>query len=265
MQRATGTARIISLSCAILAIASGARAQDAQSVFVGPPAGPVAAESAPSRAATPAPIPDDARPLGAPERPNPLTARADTPREPTPRSTEIGPGWWRTAGMLCLVLAIILALAALARRLAASSGGLMHALGAGGRAPSGLLQVLGRYPVGRGQTLILLKLDRRVLLVCQSVGARGAGMRTLCELTEPEEVASVLMRAAEAEGRTMSGRFRELVAGFEAGHERFDDDQTETEPAAGRTGPRGASAPDATGALASRLEGLRRRALEVSA
>jgi flagellar biogenesis protein FliO len=178
---------------------------------------------------------------------------------PTPGpSLRAGEGWWRTAGALAAIVALIFAGAAVLRRWGGAPGGLMHALGAGGRAPSGVLSVLGRYPVGRGQTLVLLKLDRRVLLVCQSAGSRAGGMRTLCELTDPEEVASVVLYAGEAEGRTLSARFREMVSGFERSHE---DAEVVLAPRAlpDRQSPRvTAGGPDPADRLHSRLDSLRR-------
>lgn len=169
-----------------------------------------------------------------------------------------GEGWWRTAGALAVIIALIFAAAALVRRWAGRSGGLLHAVGAGGRSPSGLLYVLGRYPVGRGQTLVLLKLDRRVLLVCQSAGARGGGMRTLCELTDPGEVASIVMHAAEAEGRSLHARFREVVSGFEASHADAEVVLPAVElPERGAGGGISAGGVDPVGRLHSRLDSLR--------
>jgi flagellar biogenesis protein FliO len=80
---------------------------------------------------------------------------------------------------LLFVIGLIVALAAVARGIIKNKGGLVGAMGAGGRAPSGVLEVLGRYPVARGSTLVLLKLDRRVLLLAQSRGGKlgGAGSR----------------------------------------------------------------------------------------
>jgi flagellar biogenesis protein FliO len=184
------------------------------------------------------------------------------PRNASPIT--VGPGWWRTAGALALVVVAILAIAGIVRRIVGRSNGLMHAIGAGGRAPSGLLQVLGRYPVGRGQTLILLKLDRRVLLLCQSVGAKGAGMRTLCEVTDPDEVASLLLHSAEAEGRSMTAKFREMVSGFDEAHERREVamEPVVTQPV--ESGGRRPVGTDPVHQLTSRLEGLR-RGVEVSA
>ena len=209
----------------------------------------------------------EARPLGLPEA-GATTARLRAGRgasmtDPaTPAAPiEVGPGWWRTAGALVLVVVVILFIAGFARKLAGRSNGLMHAIGAGGRAPSGLLQVLGRYPVGRGQTLILLRLDRRVLLLCQSVGAKGAGMRTLCEVTDPDEVASLLLHAADAEGRSISAKFRDMVSGFDEAHGAREVAMQPVEVREDWPTRQG----DPVNQLASRLDGLRQRNVEGSA
>lgn len=114
------------------------------------------------------------------------------------------------AGVLALIAVVGLAVRLVSRR----AGGLMAAIGAGGRAPSGLLEVLGRYPVGRGTTLILLKMDRRVLLLSQGGGGKlgGATMTTLAEVTEPEDVASILLKVRDAEGDSMAKRFESMLS-----------------------------------------------------
>lgn len=120
----------------------------------------------------------------------------------------------RTFGALLLVVVLIFGLALVAKRLA-RRGGLMAQLGAGGRAPSGVLEVLGRFPAGRGCTLVLLKLDRRVLLVCQTTGKGFMGahaMSTLCEITEPEQVASILVKVRDEQGESIAKRFQEVLA-----------------------------------------------------
>jgi hypothetical protein len=128
---------------------------------------------------------------------------------------------WPLAGVLTLVVIAGAGARALARR----SGGLGAALGAGGRAPAGVLEILGRYPAARGATLVLLKLDRRVLLLSQSAGGRlgaGAGFSTLCEVTDPEEVASILVKTRDADGDSMAERFRSLLTRFDGDMSRAD-------------------------------------------
>jgi flagellar biogenesis protein FliO len=110
------------------------------------------------------------------------------------------------------VLAMIAACGYAFRVASAKSGGLMGAMGAGGRAPSGVLSVLGRYPVSRGSTLVLLKVDRRVLLISQSSSRTGGvGMQTLCEITDPEEVASILIKTRDDEEASKAKTFEKIL------------------------------------------------------
>lgn len=129
---------------------------------------------------------------------------------------------------LAIVLGLIFGCAAAFRKLSGARGPLAAALGRAGRSPSGLLEILARYPLGRGQTLVLLRLDRRVLLLSQSVTGRlgcSASFTVLCEVTDPEDVASILGKAQDEEGDSMAARFRSLLG-------RFDEpgDELEEEP-----------------------------------
>jgi len=149
----------------------------------------------------------------------PLGRRAEDRGEASAAGEDAAPGGGvmrspaaKTAGALTLVLSLIFGMRSLFRAAARrGSGGLAGALGAGGRAPSGVLSVLGRYPVGRGATLVLLQLDRRVLLLSQT----SAGFQPLCELTDPEDVASVVRKTADEEGASMSKRFAQLLKASE--------------------------------------------------
>lgn len=96
-------------------------------------------------------------------------------------------------------------------RHAAAGGTLAAQLGAGGRSPQGVIEVLGRYPVSRGHSLVLLKLDRRVLLLGQS----NSGFTTLCELDDPQDVASVLTRVEDDAGRALNRRFGDMLRQME--------------------------------------------------
>lgn len=120
----------------------------------------------------------------------------------------------RSIGSLALVLALVLVLKVILTRAARSSGSFSARLGAGGRAPSGVLEVLGRYPVARGITLVLLRLDRRVLLLSQS----PEGFATLAELTDPDDIASILTKTADDEGESLSAKFASLLSRFERDH-----------------------------------------------
>jgi flagellar biogenesis protein FliO len=164
----------------------------------------------------PEPLPQraslESRPLG----PAPATSadQANTPAA-SPGGTTIG--FTRTALATAAVLAIIVVLALIARKVAQGQGGLAGSLGAGGRAPSGVLQVLGRFPVARGTTLVLLRVDTRVLLLCQTAGKglAGSSMTTLSEFTDPDEVASLLIKTRDDEGESMARRFQAALAGAE--------------------------------------------------
>lgn len=120
-------------------------------------------------------------------------------------------GWaLRTIGALTITLGAIFATRWGLRKLAVS-GGLAGQLGAGGRAPSGVLEVMARYPVGRGQTLVLLRMDRRVLLLSQT----SQGFSTLAEVTDAEEVASLIVRTRDEEGESLSSRFAGVLRSME--------------------------------------------------
>lgn len=145
--------------------------------------------------------------------------------EPEAESGVVGRLGWVFEPMLALagVLVVVFVLRSLVRRGASLGGGLRSQLGAGGRAPSGLLYVLGRYPIARGQTLVLLKLDRRILLVCQGAD----GFRMLSEITDEEEVASILVKARDEEGEGLSQRFGQLLKRVERGEGQAERNELE--------------------------------------
>lgn len=170
------------------------------------------------------------RPLGVPTSTN--SARPSEPGEAESATSGSSPGTglsasaFRTAGSLALVVGLIFTAARVFKRLSGGKahGGLAAALGTGGPSPAGLIEVLGRYPVGRGATLILLRLDSRVLLLSQSGGGGFPGLRarsapasltTLCEITRPEDVASILVRTQDDEQRTIAAGFKELLTRFD--------------------------------------------------
>lgn len=159
-------------------------------------------------------LPREQRSLGILQRPRPQSAAAGVEGARAPG----GLGLTQTVLALGGVLALALIGGAIVRGLARGQGGLRASLGAGGRAPAGVLEVIGRYPIARGSSLVLLKLDRRLLLLSQSVQGRlgaGAAFTTLCEITDPEEIASILVKARDAEGDSMSERFRGMLQRFD--------------------------------------------------
>jgi len=101
-------------------------------------------------------------------------------------------------------LAVVIGLLLLARGAARRFSGPL----AGGGRPSGVLEVLGRYPIARAQQLILLKMVGRVVLLHQC----RAGVTTLTEITDPDEVATVLARVHTAQRSGSPGRFQGFLS-----------------------------------------------------
>lgn len=119
----------------------------------------------------------------------------------------------RTLGALVGVIGVMLVLFMGFRRLSARRGGLIASLGAAGRAPSGVIEVLARYPIARTQRIVVLRIGSRVVVCCQSSAGRAAnaGMTTLTELTDPEEVASLLRTVRDIDGRSNAAAFRSAL------------------------------------------------------
>jgi len=125
-------------------------------------------------------------------------------------------GWTQSIVALLGVILLILGLGQLYKRLARVQGGLAGQVGAGGTAPSGIIEVIGRYPLSKGMTLIVLKFDRKVLLLSHASSSKGkwgksASMQTLCELADPEDVASILLKARSASGDSIAQSFEQTL------------------------------------------------------
>lgn len=188
------------------------------------------------RGSSVAPVDLRPRPLG-PNRPaQPVTGA--TQDQPSAVAAMWANPLVRTTGSLALVLLLIFALAVIARRVGGrGGGGLIGAMGPGGRAPAGLLEVLGRYPLARGQTLILLKVDARVLLLAQTTPRIRGGvgtLTTLCEIRDPEEVASILVKAGEHDGGSANAKFSAMLHAFDRSHAgknvESDEEFTQVDP-----------------------------------
>lgn len=121
----------------------------------------------------------------------------------------------RTVSALLAVLTLMLGGALLVKWMgkkgylpSSLSGGVGSASQA--RAVPGLLEVLAKYPMSGGSTLLVMKFDRRVLLINQTKlkGWRGpTQMQTLCELSSAEDVASVLLRTRADEDTRRAAEF----------------------------------------------------------
>jgi len=203
--------RIILLNI-LLHIASPSAAQTLQAPLVGPVARQVHTPSLDTTPSTSsAAINFGARPLGLPD-----TKHTTGSELGSTRTSGTAPSNFRTYSSLGVVLLFALILAHVARRIQKKNNSL-NALGST-RSPAGVLEVLGRYPIGCGNTLMLLKIDRRILLLSQSSsGARSirrgtaASLVTLCEITDAEEVASLLAKSRDADGESIAAKFRDLV------------------------------------------------------
>ena len=195
---------------------------------------------------------------------SPIGAATDRP--------STGWGVMRTLGGLGIVIALVLALRWAIKWLAGRAPSLGAQLTAAGRSPSGVLEVLGRYPVARGQKLVLLRLDRRVLLLNQT----SEGFATLAELTDPEDVASILSKVRDEEGESLASRFNATLRSMERDPsigpeaEVIEVDETELHPrsprlamqrdehAASMIEPKPAP-PTGSASLADRLRAMRER------
>jgi len=84
-----------------------------------------------------------------------------------------------------------------------------------GERPSGVVEILARYPLARGQQLVVLRFARRVLLLHQA----GTACRTLTEMSDPNEVAGLLSRLEAGAGERAAGKFRAALEAFESEHD----------------------------------------------
>jgi flagellar biogenesis protein FliO len=196
-------------------------------------------------------LPSERRALGKPKADAmAMAASPDALRKPgdTGAASMLRSGSWeRTMLSLLGVLGLIVLVMRLVRRYSMAQG-LAGALGAGGRAPSGVLEVLARYPIARGQSLVLLRLDRRVLLCCHTRGGKfgvGGGMTVLTELTEPEDVAAILVKTRDSASESIARRFQSILSRSE-----HDTDRVLSHAeASGSTPRRRTTAPEAPRAL----------------
>ncbi len=132
---------------------------------------------------------------------------------------KLGKEFVRTVATLAGVLMLIFALAHVYKRIARTKGGLSGQIGAGGRAPAGLVEVLGRYPISSGMTLVVLRFDCKVLLLSHAGGGRGGrkgfggagSMQTLCEVGDAEDVASILGKVRDESGDSIAASFERTL------------------------------------------------------
>jgi flagellar biogenesis protein FliO len=208
------------LTCILLIGATGQIAAAAEAIAAAPAAAtaPVAAASAPPA--------NEAKSLGVP---NSLFSSRPAAEETSASSHSILDPRHNDVVRVLLALACVVALLLGIRFVMRRAGGAM----AGGGRPSGVLQVHGRYPAGRGQSMLLIQVGNRMILVHQG----GGRMKTLAEFSDPEDVADLRTRL-EA-GKQGVGRlipFKGVLAGEQAkatGTEESEDTVDLTGGAAG--------------------------------
>lgn len=235
-----GVGRLV--ACLVLAAVATARAQPDAGHADRP--GPVPLDPRAATSADHAAVAIESQRLGPAPTQSPRDASSILPSS-APASTRHQ--LFSTLVALASVLGLILLAAAAGRRLARRSAGLAAALGPAGRAPAGLLEVLGRYPVARGQSLVLLRLDRVILLLAHAHGSRlaaGGAFTPLAQISDPEQVASILVKAGDEAGLSVNQRFHSLLAAAER------DEPLHAGPAA--------AANDHTSRWQTALAGLRR-------
>ncbi len=162
---------------------------------------PTAAEPVgPDAASAPAVIdPLERLPLGVP------AAVRDTTESPA-ESTPIGSGWvLNTVTALGIVLACILLLRMLLTRAAGAKA-------ATGQGP--MVEVLSRVSVAPRNHILLVRLNNRVL----AVGDSPAGLRTLADISDPEEVADILTTVTTQKPAGVQKGFAQFIGSFHGDH-----------------------------------------------
>ncbi|MCC6681711.1 MAG: flagellar biosynthetic protein FliO [Phycisphaeraceae bacterium] len=85
-----------------------------------------------------------------------------------------------------------------------------------------VVEVLSRSLIAPRQHVLLLRVGSRILVVSESPG----GMRTLADVDDPEEVASLIGAVSSARDNSISRGFSRMLHGF---HGQYEDKQTELE------------------------------------
>lgn len=109
-------------------------------------------------------------------------------------------------------LGVVIGLIFGARWLYAKMGGAVVAR------PSPVVEVLSRTPVAPKNHVLLLRVGQRVLVV----GDSSSGLSTLADVTDPEEVASLLQTVSAHGERSVSKSFNSLVSRFNGDYDADD-------------------------------------------
>ncbi len=84
--------------------------------------------------------------------------------------------------------------------------------------PSLVVEVLSRTPVAPKNHVLLLRVGQRVLIV----GDSSSGLNTLADVTDPEEVASLLQSVSSHSERSVSKSFSAMVGRFNGDYDADD-------------------------------------------
>lgn len=118
-------------------------------------------------------------------------------------------GWWfNTAWALVVVVVAIVALRGLLRRLGRSPGG-------AGR--GAVLEVVGRISTGPRSSVLAVRVGHRIVIV----GQTATGLSMLADLSDPNEVASVLATVSAERSGSMSRGFASI---FNHASRDYDED-----------------------------------------
>ena len=132
-------------------------------------------------------------------------------------STGVLNGWWsqwgRTAGALAIVIALILGLRFVLRRLSSSARGSTATA-------AKAMNVLAKLTPLPRQHLLLVQVGRRLVMV----GSGPGGMSRLCEITDPDEVACLIEVARTGKGELFADLIRKRTDEFDSTAPKTDDD-----------------------------------------
>jgi len=138
--------------------------------------------------------------------PLPLSGTKTAPTGAAPGGTGAVSWWNGPEAKVVLLLLVLISAAYLVSKYGPSRG--VGGRIAGGGRPSGIVQVLGRFPFDRNHQLVLLECGSRILLIDQQRGRTSSGLVTLTEFTDREDIADMRSRL-EAASRPTNEAFRQ--------------------------------------------------------
>lgn len=170
----------------------------------------------------PEPLPAQERlPLGG-SPPSQIDNAATSAQTGQVSASEGGSWILQTITALGIVLGLIFALRYLLQRITGMRSAPMT-----GR----LVEVLARSPIAPRTHLLFLRIHQRIVVACQS----PAGLQTLTELTDPNEIAAVLSQVEAGRANSITGSFRQILGRQDDPYEAVDSAESEAETSVDRT------------------------------